>query len=163
MCNIKQFLSGNKLIKVILIGFLAIVLALAIFSAGMFVGFRKARFSYQWGENYHRLFGGPPLGRPMEQRGSPRQNFMREARGDDFINPNGVSGLVIKYATGTLYIKGDDNTERNVLVSDQTLIRHGQDTILPEDLKADEQVVILGVPSSTGQIEAKLIRVFDKK
>ena len=93
MFNLKQIWNGNKTVKIILLSFLVLILTLAIFSAGMFVGFRKARFSYQWGENYHQLFGG-----------RPRQNIMPGIRGDEFINPNGVSGSVIKFTTDTLAV-----------------------------------------------------------
>ncbi len=140
-------LPGKNIIKIILIIFGALIIVLAIFAAGMAMGFHKARFSYQWGENYHRLFGGPKMG------------WGREARGDEFINPNSVVGSVVKFSSGTLYIKGIDNTERSVLITTSTAIQSGRDTIKISELKTDDKVVVLGSPKSTGQIEAKLIRV----
>lgn len=152
--------SGKKFVMVILTVFGIFMVLLAVFSAGMFAGFHKARFSYQWGENYHKNFGGLPIGMPGP--GKPQHDFLKGMRGDEFINPNGLSGSVIKFDTSTLYIKGDDGVEKSVAISGGTLIRCGRDTIKLSDLKTDDKVVVLGVPSSTGQIEAKLIRVFDK-
>jgi len=130
------------------------VIVLAIFGAGMMAGFRKAQFSYQWGDNYHRMFGGPKQGWMPPPPGGP--GF----RGEDFINANGVVGMVIKTDTTSLFIKGVDDVEKNVVVGADTVIRRGRETIQLGDLKTDDRVVILGAPSSTGQIEAKLIRVF---
>lgn len=160
MNNIKQIWKG-KIAKTILTSLAALVLALVIFSAGMLVGFRKARFSYQWGENYHRLFGMPSGVIPNDpHRAKPPFGLPRDIRGDNFINPNSAIGSVIKTDSSTLLIKGDDNTEKNIAISAGTIIRKGRDTIQLKDLKPDDKVVILGIPSSTGQIEAKLIRVF---
>ena len=152
--------QGKFVIKITLICLAGLVLVLAVFSVGIMVGFRKARFSYQWGENYHKNFGGPPIG--MKGPGKPQHDFLKGIRGDEFINPNGLSGSVIKFDTSTLYIKGDDGVEKSVAISGGTLIRCGRNTIKFSDLKTDDKVVILGTPSSSGQIEAKLIRVFSK-
>lgn len=139
--------QGMQVVKGILIGLGALIVALIIFWGGMMVGSREARFSYQWGANYHHLFGPPP---------GP---FMGGG-GDDFMNPNSAAGTIIKVSTNTLLIKGDDNIEKSVTISSSTLIRSMQSTLGPNDLKINDQVVILGEPSSTGQIEAKFIRVF---
>ena len=155
MKDIKDF-PWLKVVRAALIALGVFVVALAIFSAGMMVGFRKAQFSFQWGDNYHRLFGGPRNGWLPPPPGGP--GF----RGDDYINANGVVGTVIKTDTTTLFIKGMDNVEKSVAISSGTLIRSGRSTLQLGDLKPDERAVILGVPSSTGQIEAKLIRVFNQ-
>jgi uncharacterized membrane protein len=147
MFNPLKQLAGKKVIKIILIVFGALIIFLAIFTAGMAVGFRKAMFSYQWGENYHRLFGGP------------RKGWGGDMRGSDFISSNSVVGSVIKFASGTLYVKGLDNVERSVLITSSTTMQSGRSSIKASELKADDKIIILGVPSSTGQIEAKLIRI----
>jgi len=42
-------------------------------------------------------------------------------------------------------------------------VRRGRDTIKVQDMKPNDQVVVFGSPTtSTGQIEAKFIRVFDQ-
>lgn len=145
-------LAGAKIIKIILIIFGGFIIALAIFWAGMLVGFRKAEFSYQWGGNYRNLFEGGPEHRPS-----------RDFRGRGFIDANSAAGSVIQINTSTLIIKGDDSVEKNILISDKTTIRRGQETIQTIDIKADDRVVVLGVPSTTGQIEARLIRLMPKQ
>jgi len=101
MFNFKQ-VEGKKIIVSILIGFGILIIILAIFSAGLAVGFKKARFSYQWGDNYHRMFGGPRLD-------NQRVGWGKDMRGDDFMNANGAVGSVIKVVSNTLYMKGNDN------------------------------------------------------
>ena len=119
---------------------------LVVLGVGMFIGFRKADFSYRWGENYYRNFGGPP-------------GFFGDLGGRDFMDAHGVSGQIIKIDGQTLTIKGRDNTEKIVVIGNDTLIRRGSDTIKPSDLKVDDNIVVIGQPNNTGQIEAKLIRV----
>ncbi|MFA7654007.1 MAG: hypothetical protein WCX97_03125 [Candidatus Magasanikbacteria bacterium] len=143
-----------KIAKAFLIALGILVIIAVIFSAGMMMGFRKAQFSFQWGDNYHRMFGGPQGGwLPPPQSGM---------RGGDFINPNGVVGTVIKFDASTLVVRGNDKVEKSIVIDDHTLVMRGRDNIRLSDLKTDDRVVILGSPSSTGQIEAKLIRVFEK-
>jgi len=155
MKNFKDF-PWLKIAKALLIALGVVVIVLAIFSAGMMAGFRKAQFSFQWGDNYHHMFGGPQQGWLPPPPNGP--GF----RGEDFINPNGVVGTVINTATDTLFIQGADNVEKSIVVSSDTVIRNGRATLQLGDLKPDDRVVILGIPSSTGQIEAKLIRVFNR-
>lgn len=138
---------GTKIIKTSLFVLGALIIILAIFWSGMMVGFHKAGFNYQLGQNYRELFEGP------------ERHLSREFRGRNFMDANSAIGLVIKIDTSTLVIKGDDGMEKSVLISDKTSIRRFQDTILPSNIKIDERVIILGAPSTTGQIEARLIRV----
>ena len=62
---------------------LALIVFLLVFGAGMFVGEKKARFSYRWGENYQRNFAGP--------RGGFFGNFGRE---EGLINAHGAFGQI---------------------------------------------------------------------
>lgn len=144
----------SKVFKGILGGILAFIALLLVFKAGTIVGFRKAGFSYQWGENYHRNFAGP--------RGGLFQDFS----GRDFIDAHGVFGQIMKIdpSTGsgqaaTLVIKGRDDVEKIVLVKDDTVIRRLMETVKPSDLKVDDFIVVIGEPNNNGQIEAKFIRV----
>ena len=158
----------SKIFKVALIVIGALVILLFVFKAGIFVGYKKANFSYRWGENYHRNFAGP--------RGGFFKDFKRELKDKDFINAHGTFGSIIKIepsinalATSstlngsgriTLVIKGKDDAEKTILVSDKTEIRSRRDTIKTGDLKIDDQIVIIGSPNEQGEIEAKLIRLF---
>jgi hypothetical protein len=128
----------------------AVIVLLLVFALGAFVGFQKARFSFGWGENYHRVFGGP--------RGGFLPNFV----GDDFINGHGTFGTIIKLEPGLLVVKGQDGVEKAFSIGDDTTIEKGRTVLTSNDLKVDEQVVVIGSPKTDGSIEAKLVRVFDR-
>lgn len=141
-----EFFQSKKFKKILLaIG--ALIVLLIVFGVGMAFGFRKANFSYRWAENYHRNFGGP------------REGLFKDFSGRDFINAHGISGSIIKIDGNTLIIKGQDNVEKTIVVSNQTVIRKQQETIKVSDLKVDDSVVIIGSPNNSGQTEAKLIRI----
>ena len=133
----------------ILVGFLygigAIVLVALIFSAGVAVGFHKASFGRAWGENYERNFGMRP-GRMMF--------------GDDnFPNPHGSIGKIIKIELPTITTEDNDGTEKAVLIGSDTKIEKAREPLQPADLKTGDFVVVIGNPNDQGQIEAKLIRI----
>lgn len=140
-------LFQSKTFKRILFGVLAFVVLLLVFQAGMLVGFRKANFSYLWGENYHRNFAGP------------RGGFMDDMRGRDFIESAGVFGQIIKIDGQNIIIRGKDNVEKIVLVKKDSIIRRFRDTLQLLDLEVDDSLVVIGEPNEAGQIKAKLIRV----
>jgi hypothetical protein len=138
------------------------ILAIIIFSAGIFVGLKKARFSYSWGENYERNFarpfGGPemmhgPLPGPME--------MMRDFEGRDFRNGHGVAGEIISITGNNIVLKDLRNNENTIAVSDKTIIKQGRDNISLNDLKNNQKIVVLGQPGENGVINADLIRVFN--
>ena len=125
----------------------AILVFSIIFSLGMAVGFHKARFSYQWGENYYRNFAEPSRG-PMHDFG-----------GRGMMNSHGLLGKVIKIEPGSLVIKDRENVEKVVLISDKTVITRFRETLKLSDLALDQDIVVIGSPDNLGNIEAKLIRV----
>ncbi len=158
--DIKTFFESKLFIK-ILIAIGIIVVFLLVFKAGEFVGFSKAGFSYRFAENYHRNFGGPRIG--------PMGMMFGDLDGDgDFMNAHGISGVIIKIdpvAAGqetTLVIKGRNNKEQTIIVSNLAAIRSGLENLKPADLKVDQNIVIIGSPDDKGQIEAKFIRVFGR-
>ncbi len=136
----------SRLYIVIILSLATIVVLVLTFGVGMYAGFHKARFSYQWGENYHKNFGGP------------RGGFFRDFGGKDLIDANGIAGQVIKVDGQTLVIKGRDNVEKIILVKEDTVIRRFTETIKLGDLKVDDNIVAIGEPNDQGQIEAKFIR-----
>ncbi|KKT29274.1 hypothetical protein A3G55_02830 [Candidatus Giovannonibacteria bacterium RIFCSPLOWO2_12_FULL_44_25] len=149
--DINNFLK-QKTFKLAVLSIGALILLLLVFKAGVFVGYKKASFSYSWGENYHRNFAGP--------RGGFLSDFGRGFEDKDFIGAHGTSGSIIKIDGSTLMIKGGDNVEKTILISDQTTIASRRKTIKAGDLKVDDRVVIIGSPNEQGQIEAKFIRLF---
>jgi len=137
----------SKTFRRVLWGIGIAIILLAAFKAGEFVGFRKASFSYRWGENYYRSFTGP------------RGGFFGELGGRDFMMGHGTSGTIVKVATSTLVVQDRDNAEKVILITKNTVVNRFRDTIPASDLKENDNVVIIGSPNDAGQIEAKLIRV----
>lgn len=148
----------KDILKWIIIGLAAFVIIVLIFGAGMFVGGMKAQFSYRWAENYHKNFAGPRNGFMMGGPGG-----MPFALPGDFIEGHGTVGSIMKIEGNTLTIKGQGNVEKVVLVSDKTIFKSGMQDIKLSDLKVDDWVVIIGNPNDQGQIEARLIRLFNEK
>jgi len=140
-------LFQSKAFKGALYGIAAFLILMFVLRIGMFLGFRKASFSYKWGENYHQNFAGP------------REGFFIQFSGKDFVEANGIFGQIIKIDNPYLVIKGQRNMEEVVAVKDNTVIMRFKDNITINDLAIDDNIVVIGQPTSKGQIEAKLIRV----
>ena len=144
--DINKILQSKKF-KIVMSIIGSIIILLLVFSIGTIVGFKKANFSFRWAENYHRNFGGP------------RGGFFEDFSGRDFIDANGTFGQIIKIDGSTLVIDGRDNTEKIVLIKDNTIINGFQNNLKLADLKVNDYIVVIGDPNNTGQIEAKLIRL----
>jgi len=141
-------------LKRVIIGIGIFVIVIFIFGFGMFVGGIKARFSYNWAESYHENFAGPREGFFGNwQRMPPLPG--------DFIESHGTFGEIIKMNNSDFVIKGQAEMEKIVLIKDDTVIEKGRTKITKNDLKVGDQVVVIGSPNNQGQIEAKLIRLFD--
>lgn len=128
-----------------------IVIALIIFKIGVFVGYRKAGFSYRFGENYYRTFGG--------QRLDSGRGMMNGFMHDNMPGGHGVTGKVIKVSLPTIIVEGSDNIEKVININNDTLIRNMMDTATPTDIKIDDSIIVIGSPTPTGEIDAKLIRI----
>ena len=148
--KILEFLKSKKVAVLIAVLF-GFALLVGTFSVGVAVGYRKAKFSYAWGENYHRNFGGP--------RGGFLRNFSQDFMGKDFIGAHGTFGQIIEVKDFELVVRGKDNVEKIIIINKDADIRHFQDTIQAENLKVNELIVAIGEPNDQGQIEAKFIRV----
>lgn len=148
--NISNFFQ-SRTFKIVIWGIVIFIVFLFVFRIGMMVGFNKARFSYQWGENYHLNFAGP------------RKGFFRDLGGDfgnkDFIEAHGVFGQIIKIDGSILIIRSRDNVEKNILVKKETIINRLMEKINLADLKINDEIVVIGEPNESGQIEANLIRI----
>ena len=141
----------SKTFLIALWGMAGLIIVLAVFRAGMIVGFHKAEFSYAWEENYHRNFAGPQNGYS--------KSLPRDFDNRNFIGSHGVIGQIIKIDASTLVIRGRDNIEKVVLVTNNTSIQRFRDAIKLSDLKIDDYIVVIGSPNSAGQITAKFIRL----
>lgn len=140
----------------------ALVILITVFSLGIKIGFHKANFSYSWGENYERNFGGPRGGMMRNFQGSGGiRGRMMGGLDNNFINPHGTSGVVLKIDNNALVILGNDNNEKTVSVNEKTIIRKPAEVLKLSDIKIGDNVMIIGAPNNVGQIEAKFIRLFD--
>ncbi|MFA5021239.1 MAG: hypothetical protein WC517_04245 [Patescibacteria group bacterium] len=144
--NFKNLFQSRAL-NGFLAGLAVLIVMLVAFKAGMSVGFQKADFSYQWGDNYHRNFAGP--------RGGFAAGFGER----DFVEAHGSIGQIIKLDGSTIVTKGPDNLEKVILIDEKTVINRFRDSIGFSGLKIDDFIVVIGEPNAAGQIEAKLIRV----
>jgi len=140
-------------LKWIIIGLLCFVVVVLVFSAGMFVGGRKARFSYRWAESYHRNFAGPKAGFFDNWRKFPM---------GDFIEGHGAFGEIIKLDDSSFVIRGRGDMEKVIIITENTIIEKGREMVKKEDLRVGDWVVIIGSPNEDGQIEARLIRLFNE-
>jgi len=159
----KSFWCGanSKKIKIAVLVAGFFLVASVSFAGGVLIGFKKARFSYKWGENYERNFVGGPLQGPMGMRGDRgSRDMMRGFEGRGFRNAHGIAGNIISIADNKIVIKDRGGQENTISVGDKTLIKRGQDTININDLKNDDRIVVMGKPGDDGTISADLIRVF---
>ncbi len=141
-------------LKWTIIGLAAFVIFILIFGVGMFVGGMKARFSYQWAESYHKNFAGPRGGFLGDWRQLPFPP-------GDFIESHGTFGEIIQINDSDFVIKGKGDLEKIIVIKENTILEKGRMAIKKDDLKVGDQVVIIGSPNEQGQIEAKLIRIFN--
>lgn len=145
--ELKEFVASQTF-RGIIIGVCIMVLALLIFQAGTFVGYRKAAFSYHFGDNYYRAFG---------DRG-PRP-FQIQMRGGAFIDAHGAVGKIVSINLPLIVVADPENTEKAVLIGEDTVIRKFEETIDASHLAVDDFIVVLGTPNDDAQVEATLIRV----
>jgi hypothetical protein len=142
--NIKKIFEGKVLFR-ILYGIGIIIIALLIFYAGIRVGFHKASFGHAWGDNYERNFG-MMQNRPMFGN-------------DNFPNAHGAIGKIIKITLPTIIVQDRDNTEKVILIKNDTEIQKLKENITSNGLKIDNFIIVIGTPNEQGQIEAKFIRI----
>lgn len=144
--SLEELLKSSRFQSVtIIIGFALVFLLL--FQAGMYVGYRKAAFSYNMGDNYYRAF-----------RGHGPTPFHMPIRGD-FVGSDGTVGKVVSVHLPMIVLTSRDNTERAAIVDDKTIVLQGSETTTPGTIQPDDFIVILGSPNEDSQVQAKLIRI----
>ncbi len=161
--DIKETFKSNKFR--IIIGVIGVFLIVLLsFSCGVMVGFHKARFSYEWGQNYERNFVGHSLNRgnfpPPVNEGGGMIGFFRQMEGDDLRNAHGLAGTVISVSGNNVIVKDREEKENTIAVNDKTIIKHNADNLNVSDIKTGDHVVVMGAPDNQGVVSADLIRVF---
>jgi hypothetical protein len=165
MKNLRQITQSKYFLAVL--GMLGCFIAAAIiFAAGVHVGERRAKYSYQWGANYERNFVGGPrgmMGGSSGQQAGPGGpvGMMRGFERGNFRNGHGIAGLITSIVDNNIVIKNPDGKENTIAITDKTIIKNGQADIKITDLKNDQNIVVIGTPGDSGVINADLIRVFD--
>ncbi|MFA5961834.1 MAG: hypothetical protein WC848_04090 [Parcubacteria group bacterium] len=156
--------SKNFKLAASIIGIALIVLV--SFAGGVAVGLHKARFSYQWGQNYERNFMGagfrnvPDCDHGLIGGCGGMMDIPRNVEGRDFRNAHGLAGTIISISGSNLIVKDHDSKENTVTVTDKTIIKDRNSDIKITDLRANEQIVVMGAPNDQGAVNADLIRVF---
>jgi len=143
--EIRKVLDSKALTRILKAVVIFIVVIL-IFYAGFIVGFHKASFERDWGEHYNENFGMGHMGGPIGEM-------------DDFPNAHGAIGKIIKIELPNIIVEDKDNTEKAILIGNDTQIQQGNMTLAPTDLKIDDFAVVIGAPDPQGVIEAKLVRI----
>jgi len=146
---------NQDVLRWIIIGLVGFALIALIFSAGMKVGASKAKYSYLWAESYHKNFAGPRDGFLGDWRSAPPLSS------GDFIEGHGAFGEIIQIDDTGLVVRGRGNIEKLIIINQNTTIQKGRDMVKKDELKVNDQIVIVGSPNEDGQIEAKLIRIFN--
>ena len=158
MENIKKFFDSKALVKILHI-LVVIIIAMSIFYAGTLVGFQKASYGRIWSEHYNQNFG---MGRRNINTGMMGGGFNGIGMMNYFPNAHGATGKIIKIELPSVIVQDKDNTEKVILIKDDTKIQIGRTEIKTGSLKMDDFIIVIGAPNEQGQIEAKLIRVIPR-
>src|SRR5579859_4727773 len=106
------------------------IVTLLVFAAGVIVGFSRATYEHAWEENYERNFG-MRSGHPILE---------------NFPNAHGAIGKIISISLPTIIVEDRDNTEKVVVINDDTQIQEMTGSLSSKDLKVDDFVVVIGSP-----------------
>lgn len=149
MNKIKDFFSqlGVNSFKSVFYFLAGLAVLVLVFQLGVFVGYKKASFSYRWGEEYHRSFNGPKGMLPRDMGPQP------------FFEAHGAVGRIIELTPPTLLIESPDGSEKSIEISSGTIIRRFRENVSVRDLKLEDSVVVVGAPGEEGRVQAKLIRI----
>jgi len=133
--------------KKIILSLALILIALIIFSAGIFVGYHKASFGRDWDNSYRQ---GP---------GNPNSPFAPFMRNDDNMNPHGAIGQIVSIKLPLMMIKGPNTAEQIVIIGSSTTLRMMRGTASTSDIKVGDFVTAIGEPNDRGEIQASFIRI----
>jgi len=124
-----------------------ILVLLFVFQAGMFVGFKKASFSFGMGENYFR-----------EMNGRQNDPMMGLQRGD-FGNAHGAIGQIVGLNLPNIVVEDRDGANKTVNISSSTSLKGVKGNIKAEDLKLNDHIVVFGSSNNDSVVDARLIRM----
>lgn len=144
--NTTEFLKSPKFKAIVYL--LAIVLAVVvIFEAGVAVGYHRAAFSYHWTKGF------------MADNHDPRSFFAVFSHDPDEPNPHGTMGQVVSVHLPEVLVKGPNSPEQVVVIGPGTAVRRFRGDGTSTDITAGQQVIVIGSPDDTGDIQASFIRI----
>lgn len=146
-------ISQSVTIKAIIATIISLAVVAGIFQAGVFVGFHKASFLYNSGDNFYRAFGN------RDDRLVNGLGFGNKMFRDEMTGGHGVIGKIIRVNLPTVTVLGPDNIEKVVLIDENTDIHEQRNISTIENLNVDKFISVIGSPNNTGQIVAKFIRI----
>ena len=135
------------ILQLTIVAILCFAVIAFVFGVGVFVGQKRAEFSFQFASNYHRNFAGPEQGL--------FGNYITK----DFISGHGVYGAVMEIEGDMLFVIGQDNMEKTVVISSATTIMQNKMAVAASDIKINDSIVVIGSPDDQGRIQAKFIRI----
>lgn len=151
----KEILMSKKWYLVLSVIVVLAVLS-GVFSLGVSVGFHKAGFNGRLGERYERNFEGGRRGPGMMGGFGMGRGLMFDR---NLPSAYTTAGEILDLNANGLTVIDNDGVEKNVSVTDKTIIRKYRDDIKFAELKTGDAVVVMGAPDNQGRIEARLVRV----
>jgi hypothetical protein len=143
-----DFLKAPKT-KMLLWILCGVLVVLITFGLGVAIGYRRAIFASDFGENYYHNLYGDPFGNPMV-------GVMNNGP----LTIHGVVGQVIDVGSTTMSVENLNGNEESVFVASNTPIREMNNMIPLVEIDVGDHVTVIGEPNQNGQVEARFIRVF---
>ncbi len=137
----------SRLFAGIIAGFSIACIVLCIFEAGVAVGHHEGMSPSHWGENYARNFVDPSQGLGML------------GLDDHQPNSDGAFGTIVSMSSSSITIESNQMPEQQIVLGSDTVIRYQHSNVTSDVLAIGSEVVVLGTPTSGGEIDAKLIRI----
>lgn len=119
--------------------------------------FERARFrhSTRWQNNYERNF--------FNDRSRPQRNGMLSlGMMPGPFRSHAILGTVLSVNNDSVSVQDNNgNVEQAINISNSTVIQNSNGKGSVTDLQPGQRIAIFGRPTSNGQIDASLIRIFD--
>jgi hypothetical protein len=148
-----QFINSTggrtKTLTTVIVWLGLVIIALVIFLAGESFGYRRAEFSYRFGDSYDRIFDGQQG--PKGPLPFPGDNM--------FTDAHGAYGTVVKVSLPNIIIANNDGVEKTVIVASSSMVKQFRNTVTAQNIAVGDTVTVLGSPNATGDIVATLIRI----
>jgi hypothetical protein len=151
----------DKEFKSVFKGVAVLIIAVIIFFAGMIVGRIQYRFTYNRISRGLMVtandgFEGGPSSMTPTFYNTP--GILGQGRGM-IPNSNGIKGVISSIGNNQIVVQGANGVSENIAISAETVIKNQNQDIKISDLKAGQNIVVIGDPDSQGGITAKFIGI----